>query len=136
MSLNRWPEHQKGAMSTRLGDSETNVSGKVAIPRQRGVQNAQLSRRRVRRACDPCRQRKKKCNGNHPICDCCDADGIDCSYSASKRENQQVNLERLEQKVKDYESLLSEVVLQCPQENLKWVLDIIAVSRYRYVALT
>ncbi|KAF5013887.1 hypothetical protein FDECE_136 [Fusarium decemcellulare] len=45
---------------------------------------ARLERRRVRRACVACRDRKSKCSGSLPACDRCRRSGIDCHYSDLK----------------------------------------------------
>ncbi|TAQ86583.1 hypothetical protein B7494_g5089 [Chlorociboria aeruginascens] len=44
-------------------------------------QSAQgISRRRIRKACEPCRQRKVKCDGAHP-CALCSGYGYECEYT-------------------------------------------------------
>ena len=45
----------------------------------------QLERRRVRRACIACRDRKPKCSGSFPSCVRCLRLGIDCQYPSSSR---------------------------------------------------
>ncbi|KAJ3538534.1 hypothetical protein NM208_g5870 [Fusarium decemcellulare] len=45
---------------------------------------ARLERRRVRRACVACRDRKSKCSGSLPACDRCTRSGIECHYSDLK----------------------------------------------------
>lgn len=42
-----------------------------------------MIRQRSRRACDPCRKRKVKCNGTFP-CDICQGYGYDCDYTADQ----------------------------------------------------
>ncbi|KAJ6014124.1 hypothetical protein N7540_008715 [Penicillium herquei] len=37
-------------------------------------------RRRIYRACDQCRRRKSKCDGEQPICSICSSAGRDCTY--------------------------------------------------------
>ena len=58
---------------------------KVAIPR--GPNHRILtSKRRVSRACDPCREQKTKCSGQRPACQRCRESGIACLYTDRKRE--------------------------------------------------
>ncbi|KAH6677830.1 hypothetical protein F5X68DRAFT_270231 [Plectosphaerella plurivora] len=45
----------------------------------------QLERRRVRRACIACRDRKSKCTGSYPSCVRCLRLGIDCQYPSASR---------------------------------------------------
>lgn len=45
----------------------------------------QLERRRVRRACIACRDRKSKCTGSYPSCVRCLRLGIDCQYPSAAR---------------------------------------------------
>jgi hypothetical protein len=58
---------------------------KIAIPRS---SNFELlpSKRRVSRACDPCREQKTKCTGQRPSCQRCRQCDITCIYSDKKRE--------------------------------------------------
>lgn len=66
----------------------TPTEGKVAIPRLPGVaqQSSAPDRNRVNHACEPCRKRKSKCDGVHPICSRCKNQGVDCIYADGKRE--------------------------------------------------
>ena len=43
----------------------------------------QLKRKRARVACEPCRERKRKCDGDNP-CDTCSNWGYECYYPASR----------------------------------------------------
>lgn len=114
-------------MSTWPNDPGDNARYKVAIPRITG-KPPQPKRRRVARACDACRQIKLKCNGQRPSCEYCASIGKPCLYSASKREARQISFQRLEERIKDYESVLGDIILQCPQKNLKPILNMISVS--------
>lgn len=116
-------------MSTRPNEPEGNARYKVAIPRISGRAPV-TKRQRVARACDSCRQIKLRCNGNRPSCDYCLTIGKPCQYSASKREAQQISVQRLEERIQDYESVLGEVLLHCPPQNLKSVLKLISVSLF------
>ncbi|CAG8096146.1 unnamed protein product [Penicillium olsonii] len=65
---------------------------------------------RTARACDYCRMRKWKCDGNRPICgQCASTNQVSCVYSEPKRDRDQKELERVTQKADPYERLLREV---------------------------
>ena len=53
----------------------------VAMPHNTTTRNT--PRRRIEKACEPCRRRKARCNGTTPICSACRISGRDCSYDAS-----------------------------------------------------
>jgi hypothetical protein len=114
-------------MSTWPNEPGGNARYKVAIPRISGKPPLP-KRQRVARACDACRQIKLKCNGHRPSCGYCSSIGSPCLYSASKREVRQISLQRLEERVQDYESVLGDVILNCPLKNLKPILKLISVS--------
>ncbi|KAL6242236.1 hypothetical protein RBB50_010784 [Rhinocladiella similis] len=44
------------------------------------VNNASSSLKRVSRACDSCRVRKNRCDGQHPTCGACAKAGLECVY--------------------------------------------------------
>ena len=48
----------------------------------------QLKRKRSRVACEPCRERKRKCDGGYP-CETCSSWGYDCYYEASRSQSKQ-----------------------------------------------
>ncbi|KAF3481260.1 uncharacterized protein GIQ15_04019 [Arthroderma uncinatum] len=79
-----------GASAGPLGNSPAHplAEGKVAIPRLLGAvqQPPAPDRNRVNHACEPCRKRKSKCDGVHPICSRCKNQGVDCMYADGKRE--------------------------------------------------
>ncbi|KAE8348841.1 fungal-specific transcription factor domain-containing protein [Aspergillus coremiiformis] len=78
---------------------------KVAIPRTTHVTD-HSQRRRSTRACEPCRQRKVKCDGNQGACRPCVEHNITCSYLDGKRVRDQKQLGVLTRKVQRYEKLL------------------------------
>jgi hypothetical protein len=47
-------------------------------------------RQRSRIACEPCRERKRKCDGDHP-CELCQNFGYDCSYRSQPRKRRREN---------------------------------------------
>lgn len=81
------------------------VNSKVAIPRLSAPSSAR-GRRRSARACEPCRQRKIKCDGIRPACGQCVYHNNRCTYEDVKRVRDQKMLELLSQRVERYESLL------------------------------
>ncbi|OJJ96171.1 hypothetical protein ASPACDRAFT_125659 [Aspergillus aculeatus ATCC 16872] len=84
------------------------LAGKVAIPRTTSFNN-QTQRRRSTRACEPCRLRKIKCEGDKPICRQCADHNVTCTYVEVKRVRDQKKLGSLTSKVGIYEQLLQEV---------------------------
>ncbi|KAL5336038.1 hypothetical protein BJX70DRAFT_390231 [Aspergillus crustosus] len=72
---------------------------------------------RITRACVPCQKKKTRCDGRKPKCTFCLRSDTVCSYTKSKRENEQLQFRTLEQRVGAYESLLEEIFAQSSQEN-------------------
>lgn len=81
---------------------------KVAIPRT-GGESATYRRHRSARACEPCRNRKIKCDGNKPMCRQCVEQKITCTFLDVKRVREQKQLGTLGRKVERYEELLREL---------------------------
>jgi hypothetical protein len=77
---------------------------KIAIPRL--AADVPHGRRRSARACEPCRQRKIKCDGLRPCCSQCTYHNHQCSYEDVKRVRDQKRLGSLAKRVEAYESLL------------------------------
>ncbi|KAA8903266.1 fungal-specific transcription factor domain-containing protein [Sphaerosporella brunnea] len=63
-------------------------------------------RRNISRACEPCRQRKVKCDGQRPICGHCTDYKLDCFYGGTKKELTEKRLRDLEIRVETYATLL------------------------------
>jgi hypothetical protein len=92
--LSRYPQLLSEAIVPPEGPSQPAMEhyalhlvndGKVPIPR--GPKPGSVtSKRRVNRACDPCREQKAKCSGQHPACQRCRQSDITCIYSDNKRE--------------------------------------------------
>jgi hypothetical protein len=100
--------HQSATSTSSSGrDGGTGVA-KVAIPRA-APYSIHSQRRRSARACEPCRQRKIKCDGNKPVCRQCHEHHVTCSYLDVKRVRDQKQLEVLSHRVKEYESLLRDL---------------------------
>ncbi|CAI7596154.1 unnamed protein product [Penicillium glandicola] len=82
---------------------------KVAIPRLASSDAFLHGRRRSARACEPCRQRKIKCDGLQPSCGQCIYHNHTCSYEDIKRVRDQKRLGTLVKQVDAYEALLREI---------------------------
>ncbi|KAL2812145.1 fungal-specific transcription factor domain-containing protein [Aspergillus granulosus] len=87
---------------------DTIPTPKIAIPRATSAKPSS-QRRRSARACEPCRQRKVKCDGGRPECWKCREHGLSCSYIDIKRVRDQKQLEILSRKVERYEKLLRQL---------------------------
>lgn len=82
---------------------------RIPIPR---LPNRHTDRKsgRVARACDECRARKSKCDGDRPICgQCSRADLRTCVYKESKRTQERKELEWATRKIDRYERLFREI---------------------------
>ncbi|KAF2448347.1 hypothetical protein P171DRAFT_352563 [Karstenula rhodostoma CBS 690.94] len=64
-------------------------------------------RQRSRIACEPCRERKRKCDGDQPVCELCRNFGYGCSYRSHPRKRRR----------KDGSTLPSQPDSSSPQEN-------------------
>lgn len=92
-----------------INQSEAPGNKKVAIPRLSAAV-AFRGRRRSARACEPCRQRKRKCDGNTPTCgECIHHNNSRCIYEDVKRVRDQKRLELLSHRLERYESLLRSI---------------------------
>ncbi|KAJ0420390.1 hypothetical protein BJY00DRAFT_301573 [Aspergillus carlsbadensis] len=87
---------------------DTMTAPKIAIPRATSAKTSS-QRRRSARACEPCRQRKVKCDGGRPECRKCREHGLGCSYIDIKRIRDQKQLGVLSRKVERYEKLLRQL---------------------------
>lgn len=83
-------------------------NNKVAIPRL-AAPTTYRGRRRSARACEPCRQRKIKCDGVRPTCGQCAYHNNRCVYEDVKRVRDQKMLELLSKRAERYESLLRDL---------------------------
>jgi hypothetical protein len=100
------PQHFQYMSNPDYGGS---TAPKVAIPRLAGSDTLIHGRRRSARACEPCRQRKIKCDGVRPLCGQCEYNSHTCSYEDVKRVRDQKRLGSLTKRVDTYETLLREL---------------------------
>ncbi|KAI8664038.1 Zn(2)-C6 fungal-type domain-containing protein [Fusarium keratoplasticum] len=91
----------------------TNVSQEPRITRKR---------KRAAHACEPCRQRKSRCDGSRPVCDLCDEHGVECYYRdsvampAPKVDHHAVA--QLDTRLRDMERLLHRLVPASSREPI------------------
>jgi hypothetical protein len=75
----------------------------------------------VKTACQACRQRKAKCDGQRPKCSACKAGGRDCQYASHPLEAEALALKRkhdeLQERVTNHESLYSSLKTNEPHET-------------------
>jgi hypothetical protein len=78
-------------------------------------------RKRTAHACEPCRQRKSRCDGSRPVCDLCVEQGVECYYRDSATiptaKIDQQPLAQLEIRLRDMERLLQRLVPVNSQER-------------------
>lgn len=94
------------------------VGSKVAIPRL-VPSDVSHGRRRSARACEPCRQRKIKCDGLRPSCGQCVYHHQQCSYEDVKRVRDQKRLGSLAKRVEAYEALLRDLESEVDLETAR-----------------
>lgn len=92
----------------RVAPGNTASNNKVAIPRL-AAPTTFRGKRRSARACEPCRQRKIKCDGVRPTCGQCAYHHSRCLYEDVKRVRDQKMLELLTKRTERYESLLRDL---------------------------
>lgn len=105
LNLNMLPTYQPINSPPIPMDLGSPHGNKVAIPRL-AAPNVNRGRRRSARACEPCRQRKIKCDGAKPACGQCVYNQSQCSYEDVKRVRDQKELKLLGKRVEHYEHLL------------------------------
>lgn len=82
---------------------------RIAIPRLQSVAKLPAPIR-ITRACVQCQRKKTRCDGRKPRCGFCMRSGAACTHSKSKRENQELQVRSLGQRIRAYESVLQEIV--------------------------
>lgn len=97
---NQSPSDYQGGNITELPSPVADSRRSVAFPSPKGAKKglkrlkkddesweAGSHSPRVKQACEPCRQRKIKCHGEHPTCRHCRESGVDCYYSGGRRDS-------------------------------------------------
>ncbi|KAL1845826.1 hypothetical protein Plec18170_009532 [Paecilomyces lecythidis] len=84
-------------------------------------QSKPAGRRRVARACEPCREQKVKCGGQQPACERCQGYGVACYYSDGKRERVAKELEQLSNQVRGYETLLRQLQYRVDEQDARLI---------------
>ncbi|ORZ25346.1 fungal-specific transcription factor domain-domain-containing protein [Absidia repens] len=69
-------------------------------------------RQRVSKACEQCRSKKTKCDGDQPICGICRSQNIDCTYKAitKKRGPPKGYIEAIEGRLQRLEALIGSII--------------------------
>ncbi|KAK6330984.1 hypothetical protein TWF718_003178 [Orbilia javanica] len=110
-----------GPPTPDLVSTPSSTSSKVAIPRlkrdsdvagwggegRRGSSGGEKNR--TSHACEPCRSRKTKCNGERPSCRHCIDFKINCHYGDGKREKAKNEVRYLQERVDTYEKALETI---------------------------
>jgi hypothetical protein len=116
---------QQGSVIVRCRPTALSPAAQLPIPR---LGSTPIGRQRTSRACQPCRERKTKCDGSKPICTQCGRSNIACTYSTSKRERQQLEIECAQVKIKVYESLLRQIYDESRKEGRTCIEETFHVS--------
>jgi hypothetical protein len=61
---------------------------------------------RVSHACELCREKRARCNGERPTCQRCAKLGVECQYGLAKNDRRRKEIEDLQRRVAQYEGLL------------------------------
>ncbi|PVH96033.1 hypothetical protein DM02DRAFT_632338 [Periconia macrospinosa] len=81
-------------------------------------QRPKAKRARVAIACQRCKTRKQKCDGEHPSCSNCLSFGISpCVYTISENRQANKNRRALEQRVRELESALAKASSKSPEQG-------------------
>jgi hypothetical protein len=89
------------------------MASKLPISRLRRQRHESSSGRRTSRACDICRERKVKCDGNQPQCSQCVGLGLsNCSYSERKLVRLQNELLLDRKKIENYEEVFRDLTIE------------------------
>lgn len=114
------------SLSPSSASPSERTAPKVAIPRLENRKD-KVQRQRTLRACVPCRDRKTKCDGHMPVCRQCSLTGSECTWTWSKRERKDWELEAARSKIHAYEALLAEILAKSRADNLHSIEDIFSV---------
>jgi hypothetical protein len=96
------------------------MDSRVPIPRT-AVPSGQQHISRARKACQPCRERKRKCSGDQPICRQCEEEGVDCVYRESKRQQTEKELRCLANQLQISHALLRDILPELGPDSARRV---------------
>jgi hypothetical protein len=107
-------DEQHGASAAAAVAVGAASSSGPARSRSGSRSNSAKKKRRITQACDPCRRRKRKCDGAQPVCSACTRLKLVCGYQAAvkKRGPPAGIVKRLRQSVQALESELSHEQMQ------------------------
>lgn len=128
------PHPSTTSSSSSAPGSAFRAAPKVAIPRLAGSDLSLGGRRRSARACEPCRQRKIKCDGLRPSCGQCAYHNHRCSYEDVKRVRDQKRLGTLAKRVEAYEALLRELEGEVDSPTARQIRKVLQVSLFETAA--
>jgi hypothetical protein len=103
-------DEQHGASAAAAATTAVAASSSgAARSRSASRSNSAKKKRRITQACDPCRRRKRKCDGAQPVCSACTRLKLVCGYQAAvkKRGPPAGMVKRLQKEVQALESELS-----------------------------
>ncbi|PWY61710.1 hypothetical protein BO83DRAFT_350807 [Aspergillus eucalypticola CBS 122712] len=93
-----------------LPPQTTRHPNKLLIPRARAQVSISSPRSRTLQACDPCRNRKAKCNGAKPTCINCERLAIECTYSEQRRSRERKELDQLKDIIQRHDRLIRSIL--------------------------
>lgn len=98
---------------------------KVPIP---AIVREKRDRQRTSRACDACRARKMKCDGQSPKCSQCQGQGLEeCFYSDKKNVRERKELSSSKNTIAMYEELLRDLLLIVDEDYAARITDALEV---------
>lgn len=109
----------------------TPILPKVSVGQAHGPGNGRVPQavdKRAKRACDPCQQRKVKCDSTRPVCERCKELGGPCVYSEGKRVKEQRELKSLNRCANRYEQLLLSILPEVNDHNARRIRKALQVS--------
>lgn len=101
------------------------MMSKVPIP---AIPTEIRDRQRTSRACDACRARKMKCDGQLPKCSQCQSQDLEqCFYSDKKNVRERKELRSAKNTIENYEELLRDLSLVVDEDNAARIADALEV---------
>lgn len=96
------------------------MNSRVPIPRI-AAPSSQQHVSRTRKACQPCRERKRKCSGVQPICRQCEEEGVACVYRECKPRQTDKELRCLADQLQISHALLREILPELGPDSARRV---------------
>lgn len=103
----------ESSLNGPLNLTSLEAQGKSGVqPSNEPTETTELIRVRTTQACTSCREKRAKCDGQRPQCQTCRRLNRHCTYTGSKRDKQQQQLQSLQRKAQIYQALLGEIISQ------------------------